>query len=197
MTLLQAALLLFMVIDPLGNIPVFVSVLRGLPPARQRRVILRELLIALALLLAVLFAGQAVMAYLGLGQAALGIAGGIVLFIIGLRMIFPTPHGIFGDEVGSGGEPFVVPLAVPLVAGPSAMATLMLFAARDPGRMGTWTLALLAAWGASAAILLAAPWCARVLGSHLLTAAERLIGMLVVAMSVQLTLDGVRAAIAG
>lgn len=189
MDMIQAALLLFMVIDPLGNVPLFVAALRDVPPARHRLIIARELLIALGLLLAVLFAGKPMMAYLGLSQSALGIAGGVVLFIIGLRMIFPVQGGIFGDEEVAG-EPLVVPLAVPLVAGPSAVATLMLLAGRDPERLGTWTMSLLAAWVAAAIILLAAPWVAKVLGRRMLNASERLLGMLLVAMSVQQFLDG-------
>jgi MarC family membrane protein len=186
---LQAALLLFMVLDPLGNVPLFAAALREVPAGRQRRVIARELLIALGILLAVLYAGQPVMAYLGLSPAALGIAGGLVLFLIGLRMIFPVHGGVFGDEEG-GGEPLVVPLAVPLVAGPSAMATLMLLAGRDGSRLGTLTISLVLAWLASAAILLAAPWLARALGRRMLAACERLVGMLLVAVSVQQFLDG-------
>lgn len=190
MDLVQAALLLFMVIDPLGNVPLFVSALKEVPAARQRFVIARELLIALAIMLVVLFAGRPAMAYLGLSQAALGIAGGLVLFLIGLRMIFPVHGGVFGDDEDAGGEPLVVPLAVPLVAGPSAMATLMLLAGRDPGRIGTWTASLVLAWLVSAAILLASPWIARVLGRRMLAASERLVGMLLVAVSVQQFLDG-------
>lgn len=196
MDVFQAALLLFIIIDPVGNAPIFSTVLRDLDSAAARRVILRESLIALAIMLATLFAGSTLMSWLGLTQPALGLAGGIVLFLISLRMIFPLPGGVFGEnETQHGGRvPLVVPLAVPLLAGPSAVATLMLLAARDPQRMGDWSLALVAAWTVSTAILLAAPWLGRVVGRNALEAVQRLLGMLLTAVAVQQFLDGWKAA---
>lgn len=193
MTLIQAAILLFLVIDPLGNVPFFVAAVRHLPPQRQRQVILRELVIALGVLLAVLLAGGTIMGYLGLGQPAVGIAGGIILFLIGVRMIFPVHGGIFGEGDEVGREPLVVPLAVPLVAGPSAMATLMVMAAREPDQMGRWVSAVVAAWLVSTAILMASPWIGRRLHPQVISASVRLIGMLLVAVSVQQFLDGLHA----
>lgn len=197
MDVFQAALLLFIIIDPVGNAPIFSTVLRDLDGPAARRVILRESLIALAIMLGTLFAGSTLMGWLGLTQSALGLAGGIVLFLISLRMIFPLPGGVFGEnDVQAGGAriPLVVPLAVPLLAGPSAVATLMLLAARDPQRMGSWTLALAIAWIVSTAILLAAPWLGRVVGRNALEAVQRLLGMLLTAVAVQQFLDGWRTA---
>src|SRR5690606_24243698 len=146
-----AALLLFFILDPLGNIPVFLSVLKDLPPARQRKVLARELLIALVVLMLFLWGGQYALNVMHLRQESVSIAGGIVLFLIGLRMIFPTADGVMGEVPG--GEPFIVPLAVPMISGPSGMAAVMLLGSQEPGRMGDWMLALVLAWGATAAIL--------------------------------------------
>ncbi|MGJ4803873.1 YhgN family NAAT transporter [Luteimonas sp. SDU82] len=189
MTILQAALLLFLILDPLGNIPVFLSMLRRLEPRRQRIVLARELLIALAVLMLFLWAGKYALEVMHLRQESVAIAGGIVLFLIGLRMIFPPPEGLMGEIPG--GEPFIVPMAIPLVAGPSGMAAVMLMGSKEPDRLGEWSLALLLAWAATAAILFSATSLYRLLGSRALTAIERLMGMLLVAISVQMLLDGV------
>ena len=195
MTIASAALLLFLILDPLGNIPVFLSILRRLPPRRQRIVIARELLIALGVLMLFLWGGQYVLEAMHLRQESVAIAGGIVLFLIGLRMIFPPPEGLMGELPE--GEPFIVPLAIPMVAGPSGMAAVMLMGSQDPGRMGDWSLALMIAWGATAAILFSATYLYRWLGTRVLIAIERLLGMLLVALSVQMLLDGVGTYLAG
>ncbi len=188
MTILSAALLLFLILDPLGNIPVFLSLLKPLPAKRQRVVLRRELLIALAVLMSFLWFGKYVLEAMHLRQESVAIAGGIVLFLIGIRMIFPKPEGLMGAIPD--GEPFIVPMAIPLIAGPSGMAAVMLMGSNEPGRLGEWSLALLLAWGATAAILLSAPLLYRLLGARALTALERLMGMLLVAISVQMLLDG-------
>ncbi len=195
MTTLSAAILLFLILDPLGNVPVFLSLLRDLPPRRQRWVLARELLIALGVLLLFLFAGQAILAAMHLREESVSIAGGIVLFLIGLRMIFPPAEGLLGHQPE--GEPFIVPMAIPLIAGPSGMAAVILMASNDPARLGDWALALLMAWWATAAILFSATFLYKVLGRQVLTAVERLMGMLLVALSVQMLLDGVRAYLGG
>ncbi|WP_287595193.1 YhgN family NAAT transporter [Thermomonas sp.] len=189
MTIAAAALLLFFILDPLGNIPVFLSVLKDLAPARQRKVLARELLIALVVLMLFLWGGQYALNVMHLRQESVSIAGGIVLFLIGLRMIFPTADGVMGEVPG--GEPFIVPLAVPMIAGPSGMAAVMLLGSQEPDRMGDWMLALVLAWGATAAILFSATWLKKWLGIRVLTAVERLMGMVIVAISVQMLLDGI------
>jgi len=188
MTVLSAALLLFLILDPLGNVPVFLSVLRPLPPKRQRVVLIRELLIALAVLMLFLWCGKFALELMHLRQESVSIAGGIVLFLIGIRMVFPRPEGLMGEIPD--GEPFIVPLAIPLIAGPSGMAAVMLLGSKEPDRLGDWSLALLLAWAATAAILLASPLLYRLLGRRALSAIERLMGMLLVAISVQMLLDG-------
>jgi small neutral amino acid transporter SnatA (MarC family) len=123
-----------------------------------------------------------------LRQESVSIAGGIVLFLIGLRMIFPPPEGLMGELPD--GEPFIVPMAIPLIAGPSGMAAVMLMGSQEPDRMGAWSLALMIAWVATAAILFSSTYLYRWLGSRVLTAIERLMGMVIVAISVQMVLDG-------
>ena len=189
MTIASAALLLFLILDPLGNVPVFLSLLRGLPPQRQRIVLARELLIALVVLMLFLWGGKYALELMHLREESVSIAGGIVLFLIGLRMIFPPPEGLMGEIPD--GEPFIVPMAIPLVAGPSGMAAVMLLGSQDPGRMGDWTLALVLAWLGTAALLFSATFLYKVLGMRVLVAVERLMGMLLVAISVQMLLDGV------
>ncbi len=194
MTIASAALLLFLILDPLGNIPVFLSLLRGMPPHRQRVVLVREMLIALGVLMAFLWGGRYALELMHLRQESVSIAGGIVLFLIGLRMIFPPPEGLMGELPD--GEPFIVPMAIPLVAGPSGMAAVMLMGSQEPDRMGAWSLALLVAWAATAAILFSATYLYKWLGARVLTAIERLMGMVIVAISVQMLLDGLSAYLA-
>jgi len=189
MTIASAALLLFLILDPLGNIPVFLGLLRSLPPQRQRVVVVRELLIALGVLMVFLWCGRYALELMHLRQESVSIAGGIVLFLIGLRMIFPPPEGLLGELPD--GEPFIVPLAIPMVAGPSGMAAVMLMGSQEPTRMPAWSLALLIAWAATAAILFSATYLYKWLGSRVLTAIERLMGMVIVAISVQMLLDGI------
>jgi multiple antibiotic resistance protein len=188
---ISTALLLFLILDPLGNIPVFLSLLKPLTPARRRIVLARELLIALGVLFGFLWGGKYVLELMHLRQESVSIAGGIVLFLIGLKMIFPSPEGMFGET--GGGEPFIVPMAIPLVAGPSGMASVMLLGSQDPGRMGDWSLALLLAWLGTAVILFGATRLYKLLGQAFMVAVERLMGMLLVAISVQMLMDGIAA----
>ena len=188
MTVASAALLLFLILDPLGNIPVFLGLLKPLPEKRRRIVLARELIIALVVLMLFLWGGKYMLELMHLRQESVSIAGGIVLFLIGLRMIFPRPEGLMGEMPG--GEPFIVPMAIPLVAGPSGMAAVMLMGSNEPGRLTEWSLALMIAWAATAVILFSATYLYRWLGTRVLIAVERLMGMLLVAISVQMFLDG-------
>jgi multiple antibiotic resistance protein len=188
MTIASAALLLFLILDPLGNIPVFLGLLRALPPQRQRIVLAREMLIALVVLMLFLWGGRYALELMHLRQESVSIAGGIVLFLIGLRMIFPPPEGLMGELPD--GEPFIVPMAIPLIAGPSGMAAVMLMGSQEPARMGAWSMALMIAWVATAAILFSSTYLYKWLGLRVLIAIERLMGMVIVAISVQMLLDG-------
>jgi multiple antibiotic resistance protein len=189
MDVFSTALLLFLVIDPVGNIPAFLVILGGVPEERHKQIILRELFIALLALVLFLFLGQFILAILQVSQGSLGVAGGIILFLIALRMIFPVPKGVFGEEADTT-EPFIVPLAIPLIAGPAAMATLMLLMARAPTEWPQWLAALLIAWSISGIILLSADQLARLLGRRTLTAIERLMGLVLTAVAVQMFIDG-------
>ncbi|MEQ1513973.1 MAG: MarC family protein [Lysobacteraceae bacterium] len=189
MSVASAALLLFLILDPLGNIPVFLSLLRSLPPRRQRIVLARELLIALIVLMLFLWCGKYALELMHLREESVSIAGGIVLFLIGIRMIFPPPEGLMGEIPD--GEPFIVPMAIPLVAGPSGMAAVILMGSNDPSRLADWSLALMIAWAATAVILFSATYLYKWLGQRVLVAVERLMGMLLVAISVQMLMDGI------
>ncbi len=192
MTTMSAAILLFLIMDPLGNIPIFLTLLKDVPPKRRRFVMIRELLIALAVLLVFLMGGQLILKLLQLREESISIAGGIVLFLIGIRMVFPPAEGgIFGKS--GEGEPFIVPMAIPGVAGPSAMAALLLLTNTEPGRTADWAIALLCAWLATALILLSSTYLFRWLGESVLTALERVMGMLLIALSVQMFLGGIAA----
>ncbi len=188
MTILSAAILLFLVMDPVGNVPLFVTLLGDMDPGRARRLVVREMLIALAVLIVFLFGGQVVLDLLQVSEPALSISGGIILFLIALKMIFGNAREIFREDPE--GEPFIVPLAVPMIAGPSAAATVLLLMARDPSRWHHWLAALVAAWLAGGIILLAAVSAARIPGRRTLTAAERLMGMLLTTVAVQMFLSG-------
>ncbi|MBL38489.1 MAG: hypothetical protein CMP07_08775 [Xanthomonadales bacterium] len=191
MDLIGAFVLLFVVMDPLGNIPIFISVLDTVKPERRYKVLARELVLALVILFAFLFGGQYLLAALHLSQYSISVAGGIILFLIALKMIFPVQRQMREDEPDEHEEPFLVPLAIPMVAGPSAMAILLLLATRHPDRLGLWSLALFLAWAATAIILAAAPLIKHLLGKRGLIATERLMGMLLVAIAVQMFLEGV------
>jgi multiple antibiotic resistance protein len=190
MDILSAGLTLLLIIDPLGNIPVFLSVLKKVEnESRKRKILIRELAIALIVMLVFLFVGQYFLKWLNLRQEAVQIAGGIVLFLIALRMIFPTEKGVMGDLPE--GEPFIVPLAVPLLAGPSTLAMLILLARSQPDRIFDWLIAVLGAWGVTSLIILSSTSFHKILGNRGLMAVEKLMGMVLVAISVQMLIDGI------
>lgn len=190
MDILSAVITLFLIMDPLGNIPLFLSALKNVSPRRRRRVLVREIVFAYVVLLACLFVGSLALELLGLEQESISVAGGIVLFLIALRMIFPGDGGAAGETPE--GEPFLVPLAVPLIAGPSTLAALLLLQRSSPGQMGSLFVALTIAWALSGAILLASPFFYRLLRERGLMAMERLMGMLLVMVAVQMFLNGVK-----
>ena len=186
-----AAATLFFVMDPLGNIPVFNSVLSRFEPRRRAQITARELVIALVIMLVLLFAGTAILNFLGLTQPSLNIAGGVLLFLIALRMIFPGRGG--GERATqSDEEPLIVPLAMPMVAGPSTIAVLLLLSSTEPERIWEWCTALVIAWAIATVLLTASPFMMRVLGDRGLRAMERLMGMLLVLLATQMLLNGVR-----
>jgi MarC family membrane protein len=191
----SAAVLLLLVIDPFGNVPIVIAALGAVAPARRTRVILRECIAAYAVLVAFMLGGRTFMQWLQLTETSLAIAGGIILFLIALRMVFRHPEGVFGDPPGA--EPFLVPLAVPSIAGPSALATVMLMVSRYPAHLTTWLAALSAAMAAATVVMLLAHRLQAWLGERGMMAAERLMGLLLTAIAVQMLLDGVRTFVAG
>ncbi len=190
MDVLSAVVTLFLIMDPLGNIPLFLSALKTVAPERRRRVLVREILFAYLVLLVFIFLGNIGLQVLGLDEETLSIAGGIVLFLIAVRMIFPGEGNLGGDALE--GEPFVVPLAIPLIAGPSTMATLLLLQRAAPAQTGRLVLAMTIAWAISGAILLSSPFFYRILRERGLVAVERLMGMLLVMIAVQMFMNGIR-----
>ncbi|MFT5879184.1 MAG: MarC family membrane protein [Moritella sp.] len=189
MEIISAAVMLFLIMDPLGNLPIFLSILKHIDKKRRRTVMIRELLIALFVMLLFLFLGEQILGFLNLKQEAVSIAGGIILFLIAIKMIFPSEGSLTGLAVGE--EPFIVPMAIPLLAGPSILAALLLLAHQNPDKMLEWSISLIIAWGVSAFILMFYEAFNRILGEKGLAAVERLMGMLLVMISVQMLLDGI------
>lgn len=187
MDTLSATLLLLTIMDPLGNVANFISGLRPVPPERRLRVIMRELIFALVILIGFLFCGRWLLGLLHLKEEALFISGGVVLFLIALKMIFPDVRHHAEEAVV---EPFIVPLATPFIAGPSVLASLLVMVSSQPEAMGKWLIALLISWSITAVVLLLSPFIARVLKERGSMAVERLMGMLLVLVAVQMFLNG-------
>lgn len=187
MTLTSAAITLLLIMDPLGNIPMFLSILNNVKPSKRRAIILREAIFALIILTLFLLFGQYILNGMGLSQPALSIAGGIILFLMAVNMIFPKEDR---TKQKLEFEPFIVPLAVPLIAGPSSMAMIMLIGNQAPYAMPRWFAALLIAWAITTIILVFADNLRKLLGVRGLIAMERLMGMILTTMAVQMLLNG-------
>jgi MarC family membrane protein len=189
---LHATLILILVTDPLGNIPLFITALERVAPARRARVILREVSVASGILLLAMIGGRTALGLLGIGDASLKAAGGVILLLIAINMIFPAA----GARMGEGpteGEPLIVPIAVPLIAGPSAIATAMLVAADDPTRMPAWIGALSISMVLTLASLFLSSTFKRLLGVQLLAAIERLMGLVLTAVAIDMIMGGAAA----
>lgn len=189
MDLFSAVVTLFLIMDPIGNIPLFLSILKPVAPERRRRVLLREVVLAYVVLLVFLGLGNYLLRFLGLEQETISIAGGIVLFLIAIKMIFPVDKG---PAESFEGEPFLVPLAVPLIAGPSTLAALLLLQRTAPNDTALLFIAVTVAWAISGLILLSSTFFYRILGERGVVAMERLMGMLLVMVAVQMLLNGVK-----
>ncbi len=195
MEILSAVVLLALVTDPFGNVPLVNAMLAGVPEPRRRLVILRECAIAFALLMAFMVGGRKFLEVMHLSETSLSIAGGVILFMIAIRMVFPGAGPALGEPPG--GEPFIVPLAIPFIAGPSALATVMLMATREPGKLGMWALAVTVTMVLVSLILLAGERLQRLMGDRLMQAIERLMGLILTAMAVEMLLGGIRAFVLG
>jgi MarC family membrane protein len=187
----QTFILLLLVTDPFGNVPLFVSALNPVTPARRSRIVVRECAIAFLLLLVFMFFGRHFLTALQLTEVSLRIGGSVILLLIAIRMVFPHPDGVLGRS--EGGEPFIVPLAIPALAGPSALATVLLFTSRTTEEVMVHVAALAAVGGVWLAVFLSAERLQRLLGTQVMTAFERLMGLILTAMSVEMLLGGVRA----
>ena len=191
MDFLSTTILLFLVIDPIGNIPIFLSVLKSVPPERHAIITLRECALACAILVIFLLFGQFFLKVLNLSETSLGITGGIILFLIAIRMIFPTSEYLFGSGSTSG-EPLLFPLAVPTMVGPSSVATVLLLASRNPH--GFWIVlgAIAVSMSLSTLILISSGAIAKLVGRRVLIAGERLMGLILTAVAVEMLLQGIR-----
>ena len=189
MSILSAAVILTLVLDPIGNAPVFRAVLGNVPPERRIRIIVREMLIALFILALFLFFGRTLLTAMQLTPPALAIAGGVVLFLVAIRMIFPSAGGL--NIMGDDGEPFIVPLAMPMIAGPATITLVVLFTTREPDRLMDWLAALLIAWAVSAVVLVFADYLLGRIGESGQRALTRLMGMILTAIAVQMLLNGI------
>lgn len=196
MTIYSAAIMLFLVMDPFGNIPIFLSVLSNVVPEKRRKIIIRELLIALLFLTFFLFFGKYILTGMHITEPALGIAGGTILFLIAIKMIFPGSNSAFVSDEDRDGDPLIVPLAVPMVAGPSSMAIVILLSTQYPGQILSWLGALLAAWSAGFFLLIMAEKLSKIVGRRTFKAIERLMGMILTTMAVQMLLTGIKTFIA-
>jgi MarC family membrane protein len=193
--LLSAAVVLVLVLDPFGNVPLLNAMLAGVPSGRRRFVILRECAIAFAILATFMVFGRSFLELMHLSETSVSIAGGVILFMIAIRMVFAHPEGALG--LPRRGEPLIVPLAVPLIAGPSALATVMLMASREPEKIGMWWAALTAAMLLTTIVLLAGERLQQWLGERAMQAVERLLGLILTAVAVEMLLGGIRAFVEG
>lgn len=190
-TFVSALILLLLITDPIGNIPIFINSLRNVPAHRRVRIILREVFIAFCLLLAFMFIGKQFLELVNLSDLSLQIAGAVVLFLIALRMIFPSAQND-DPSLSQGAEPFIVPLAIPALAGPSAMATVMLLVSQAPERRFEWMMALLVTMLVCAIVLVLADRIQRLLGERVVIAIEKLMGLILVAIAIEMLLRGIK-----
>lgn len=186
-TFLSATILLVLITDPIGNIPVFANALKNVAPQRRPRVILREILIAFFLLLTFMFVGESFLRVMNLSELSLQIGGGVILFLIALRMVFPPPATAVDEQMT---EPLIVPLAVPAIAGPSALATVLLLVSQQPDRRMEWIGALCVTMVVSAIVLVSAERIQRIIGTRLVVAVERLMGLVLVSVAIEMMLRG-------
>ena len=191
--LISAFVLLFLVLDPLGNLPVVASLLRQVDSKRRARVVVRECFIAYLILLAFMFGGRQFLDVMHLSEISLSIAGGVILFMIAINMVFKSSESLFGQSLEQlDHEPFIVPLAIPLIAGPSALATVMLMVSREPAKLGVWVAAMTAAMGVSAILLALGEKIEKLLGKRAMEAVERLMGLILTAIAVEMLLGGIK-----
>ena len=186
-------ILFFLVMDPLGNLPVFITTLENLPPKRYGAVVLRESLIALGVLLLFFFCGGKILEFFHISKASLELSGGIILFLIAFKLIFSTPAEQMQRQNNPAHEPFIVPLAIPLFAGPGSMSTAILLGGKS-GSLFAEALALICAWSICTLILLSGRYAGKFLGTKVLAAMESLMGLLLTTMALEMIISGIKQA---
>lgn len=189
-TFISAFVLLLLVLDPFGSLPIFISALRGVAPERRAKVALREACIAFFVLLGFMLTGEGFLRLMHLSERSLEVAGGVILLIIAIRMIFASGGEIYATD--GAGEPMIFPIAVPLLAGPSAMATVLLLASRQPDRMLHWVAALLLVISVCALVMLLAERIRQLIGTPMVSAVEKLMGLVLTAIAVEMILAGLK-----
>lgn len=190
MTLFSATIILFLIMDPLGNIASFLRVLEHIEPKRRLWVIFREMAIALSAMLLFCLIGNTLLDHLQVSQSAVYFTSAIILFLVAIQILFPTLRSLRAPNKELTGDPLVVPLAIPLIAGPSLLATIMLYSHLDGFKTSLY-IAILIAWVLSLAVLISSQWIYRLLGKSGLIALERLMGMILVLLSIQRFLEGI------
>lgn len=191
MTTLSAVTLLFIIMDPFGNMVIFNNLLSNYSTKRRIVILVRETLIAYAILLVFLFFGARILTHLQISPSALSIGGGVVLFLVALGMVFPHRNNIQNSD-GEDDEPFIVPIAIPFLAGPSLIAALLLLVSQSPERMADWFIAVTVTTALTMFILSLSPLLLKLLKRKGTRAVERLMGLLLIIISIQMLLNGIK-----
>ena len=195
-SLLSSATVLFFILDPFGNVPKVLVTMRGIEKSRRERILVRELLIALGLMVVFLFAGQPILNAMNVSQKSLSVGGGVLLLLIAIRMVFPPASNGQGEQAETE-EPFIVPLAIPYFAGPATLATVAVMGTKQPDQRHVWLGAIVAAWFVASLVMFFGSRLAGVLGKRGLVATERLMGMILVMISVEMLFTGIASFVEG
>lgn len=187
-TIIQVAVSLFFVLDPIGNVPIIATILKNKEGRKKQWIIFRESFFALLLMVIFLFFGPVILKYMGIDQSSMDMAGGVVLFLIALRMSFPTKDSE-DEHTNLNIDPFFVPIAIPLIAGPGVLGMVMLTARLTNNTVWSF-VSLLIAWAASTIILLCSGGISRIMGVRGMMAVQRLMGLALTAMSVHMFMIG-------
>ncbi|WP_343188117.1 YhgN family NAAT transporter [Buchnera aphidicola (Ceratoglyphina bambusae)] len=190
--IISNTILLILIMDPLGNLPIFMSILKKFGDKRKKIILIREMLIALMIMILFLFTGEKILSFLNLKTQVVSISGGIILFLIAIKMIFSSGNNNFEESITKEKEPFLVPLAIPLIAGPSILATLMLISHQNPNQMLMLIISLILAWSFSLIILLSTEIFINLFGENAVNALEKLMGLILIMLSTQMFLDGIK-----
>ena len=186
MTIQEMVISLFFIIDPIGLIPLEISLLDGIEQRRRRKIVIRECFIALGIMLIFIFFGKEILAYLHISTASATIAGGVIIFLMALKMVFPPALNLEVEKR----EPLIVPIATPLFAGPGLLSTIMLFAHRQIDIVNI-LIAVIIAWFLASAVILSSQYISRVLGKNAIEAIERLFGLVLTIMSINMMAEGI------